>query len=167
MTEAPRDSYEVQGMLALQGPIAYGWCHSPERPGKALRVEILADGRVVAAGVAARLQLDLVRPGITEGYHGFSLPLPPEALSGCMLEAREHVTGQVFARRLPARAADVAGWQRDIAILERGLAAMHRMLERQTSAHVGLAEAFGAVAKGYNKKYETEQISAREEGSCQ
>ncbi|GAB0117267.1 hypothetical protein [Acidisoma sp. 7E03] len=152
MTAPAQEIYEVQGTLALQGVIAHGWCHSPERPGKALRVEILADGAVVAAGVAARLQLELVRPGITEGYHGFALPLPPEALAGCMLEARESVTGQVFARRLPAQPRDLAGWQRDIALLERGLQAMHRMIDQQPSAHAGLAAAFEAVGGVHLKK---------------
>jgi len=149
MSEVRHADYDVQGVLALQGGIAHGWCHSPQLPGRALRVEILADGAVVAAGVAARLQLELVRPGITEGYHGFALPLPQSALEGVMLEARESATGQVFARRLPVRATDILAWERDIAILGRGLAAMHAALGRQKPVHSGLAEAFGAAGRLY------------------
>jgi hypothetical protein len=145
MSEVSITDYDVQGILGLQGGIAHGWCHAPQLPGRALRVEILADGAVVAAGVAARLQLELVRPGITDGYHGFSLPLPQSALEGVMLEARESATGQIFARRLPPRATDVESWERDIALLGRGLNAMHAILGQQEAAHTGLAEAFRTV----------------------
>lgn len=147
--------YDVQGLLELQGSIAHGWCHSPQLPGRPLRVEILADGVVVAAGIAARLQLELVRPGITEGYHGFALPLPEPALAGVMLEARESLTGQVFARRLPARATDVEAWARDLAILGRGLTAMHAMVGQQKPAHKGLAEALGTVGGVYRMEVTT------------
>jgi hypothetical protein len=152
MTETEGMDYDVQGILALQGGIAHGWCHAPQLPARALRVEILADGVVVAAGVAARLQLELVRPGITDGYHGFALPLPQRALEGVMLEARETATGQVFARRLPARATDIPEWARDIATLGRGLDAMHAMLGRQKPAHTGLAEAFSTVGRVYGSE---------------
>lgn len=148
-SETETADYDVQGILGLQGGIAHGWCHAPQLPGRALRVEILADGVVVAAGVAARLQLELVRPGITDGYHGFALPLPQAALEGVMLEARESVTGQVFARRLPPRVTDIDAWARDMSLLGRGLEAMHAMLGEQKAAHVGMAEALETVGRVY------------------
>lgn len=147
MSAADETDYDVKGILALQDEIAYGWCQSPQLPRRALRVEILADGVVVAAGIAARLQLELVRPGITDGYHGFSVPLPQGALDRVMVEARESGTGQVFARRLPLRATDIPAWERDIATLGRGLLALHTMLGRQRPAHVGLAEAFRTAGR--------------------
>lgn len=137
--------YEVRGALHLQGRIAHGWCQSPQRPGESLRIEILADGRAVARVIAGRLHLPLVRPGVSDGYHGFSIPLPETALGDLMLEAREVETGQVFARLLPAAPSDIAAWQAQARSLGESLATAEAGMPETMVAARRLRQAFAQV----------------------
>ncbi len=98
------------GDLHRDGEMAVGWCWSPARPRERLRVALLVDGVVVAATVAARLRLDLLREGVRDGYHGFSLPLPSPMPAATRIEARELASGAVFGRILLDAPADVGAW---------------------------------------------------------
>jgi hypothetical protein len=137
-------SYDVRGTLAYKRGNVYGWCYSPQRPAQALRVEILADGVVVASGIAARLTLELVRPGVTDGYHGYSLQLPSDTVTGALLEARESETRQVFSRRLPEQMADVATWGTRARSVAVTLAHMHKTLAHSAKPQEGLRVALAA-----------------------
>jgi hypothetical protein len=68
------------------------------------------DGRQVAAAVAARLRLDLVRDGLCDGYHAFSFLLPAKLSEISVLEAQELATGQVFGRILGRAGGDLDAW---------------------------------------------------------
>ena len=142
MTEAG-PSYDVRGTFEVQGEQATGWCWSPQRPGEALRVEVLSDGQIVARGIAARLVLELIRPGVTDGYHGYLFLLPMGLPDTAFLEAREARTGKVFARRLPKTLPDVMAWQRRVATLGSTVARLHDRL-----GEGGLGEARWSAAWG-------------------
>jgi hypothetical protein len=140
--EAP--GYDVRGTLAVQDEQATGWCWSRQRPGEALRVEVLSDGAVVAWGLAARLVLELVRPGVTDGYHGYLLILPKGLPQTAILEAREARTGQVFARRLPKTLPDVVAWQGRVATLGRAVTQLHDGLGEARTGEARWSAAWGA-----------------------
>ncbi len=86
----------LQGGLNVMPPRQVsGWCLWPDRAGARVTVEILVDGRVVAAMVAAQRF-----GGAGDGRHGFALTLPV-ALAGpatSVVEARERGGGTVFGR---------------------------------------------------------------------
>jgi hypothetical protein len=138
---APRQ--DVRGTFKVQDDCATGWCWCQHRPAEALRVEILCDGRVVASGLAARLELELVRPGVTDGYHGYLFILPKGLPKTAILEAREARTGKVFARQLPDTMPDVAAWQQRVARLGGAMRQLHDDLTQP-----GLGEARWSVALG-------------------
>ncbi len=123
-----RPSYEVRGALTHSGDGVSGWCWSPQHPNERLRVEILVNDHVVASGVAARLQLERVRPGVSDGYHGFFLTLPLPLPANALLEARESGTGYVFARLLSHYTTDVADSEHRISTLSLRLERLHRDL---------------------------------------
>ena len=118
----------VVGDLQRDGAMATGWCWSPGRPRERLRVALLVDGVVVAAAVAARLRLDLVRDGLRDGYHGFSLPLPSPMPPATRIEARELASGAVFGRILLDRPADIDAWHARAGALSDRLAGLHGRL---------------------------------------
>lgn len=140
-------AYEVRGALALQGRVAYGWCQSPQRPAEALQVEILADHRLVASFAAGRLHFPLVRPGVTDGYHGFSVALPEAVLVDTLLEARERKTGQVFARLLPSNPVDIGRWQEAVTAVGHNVERLRaRFPDVNLQQHM-MRAAFGEVGR--------------------
>ena len=118
----------VVGNLHRDGGMAVGWCWSPARPRERLRVALLVDGAVVAAAVAARLRLDLLREGVRDGYHGFALPLPSPMPAATRIEARELASGAVFGRILLDGPADVGAWHARADALSARLAELHGRL---------------------------------------
>ncbi|MCB8873617.1 glycosyltransferase family protein [Acidisoma silvae] len=104
----------VQGGLSRAGGSAVGmvqgWCWSADRPAERLTVALLIDGVQKASVVAARLRSELVRPGLCDGYHGFSLALPADLAPTARIEAMECGSGQVFARIVPAETAESLAW---------------------------------------------------------
>jgi hypothetical protein len=66
--------------------LAHGWVHDTSQPGKALEVEILHQGEVVARGLADRYRDDLERNGIGNGCHHFRL-----SLSYTLFDSQPHV----------------------------------------------------------------------------
>lgn len=148
----PAPSYDVRGTFEVQDDQAIGWCWSQQRPKEALRVEVLSDGQVIASGVAARLVLDLVRPGITDGYHGYLLILPKELTTTAILEAREAGTGKVFARRLPKTLTDVIAWQRRVAELGGEVVRLHDKLSQAGSVEARWSTAWGAGGALLNRR---------------
>lgn len=93
---APDHPLLVQGELWVDPPAnIHGWCLLPDRPGTRVAVEILADGRLLAATVAAEFF-----GGAGDGRHGFSLALdaPLAGPATIVVEARERGTSTVFGR---------------------------------------------------------------------
>jgi len=96
---------DIAGDLALlPGGIVDGWCWSPSRAGERLRVDILIEGATAARIEASVFRRDLLLLRIGGGRHGFRLKLPRGALTpertGCLIEVRELLSGQVFGRWL-------------------------------------------------------------------
>jgi hypothetical protein len=145
-------SYDVCGTFALQNEQAVGWCWSQERPGEALRVEILSDGQVVARGIAARLVLEVVRPGVTDGYHGYLLILPKGLPQTAILEAREAQTGKIFARHIPKTLPDVMAWQERVAQLADTVAQLHNRLGQSGPGEARWSAAWGASGALLDRK---------------
>jgi hypothetical protein len=135
-TSTAHADYDVRGALTLSGDSVSGWCWSPRYPNERLRVEVLVNDRVVASGIAARLVLELVRPGISDGYHGFFLPLPSRLSAEALLEARESATGYVFARLLPRRMVDTADWTKQVVTLSTTLGHLHAKLGEVASGRM-------------------------------
>lgn len=83
----------------LQDGRAYGWAFATEHPKKRLNIEILADGEVIAHGIAADFREDLLAAGIGDGHHLFALTLSHELFDGQIhtLSAREAETGTPLA----------------------------------------------------------------------
>lgn len=65
--------------VEVSGPIrhALGWAQNPEFPEAPVCLELLANGHVVARGIANRHRPDLETAGFGSGRHGFRLELPP------------------------------------------------------------------------------------------
>jgi hypothetical protein len=135
--------YSVKGDLSRDGAMVQGWCWSPDRPEERLSVALVMDGRQVAAGVAARLRLDLVRDGVCDGYHAFVFAL--QASSFGVLEARELGTGAAFGRILGNAATDLAGWMTRLDALDRALTAMARAVAAPTVAPLSTALAYAGT----------------------
>jgi len=74
---------------------ATGWCMLADQPQTRVTVEILVDGKVVVAMVAAQRS-----DGPGDGRHGFavSLPVPITGQATRVIEARARGTGLIFAR---------------------------------------------------------------------
>jgi hypothetical protein len=159
-----RPSYDVRGTFAVQDEQATGWCWSPQRPGEALRVEVLSDGQVVAWGLAARLVLELMRPGVTDGYHGYLLILPKGLPQTAILEAREARTGQVFARQLPKILPDVMTWQRQVATLADTVAQLHDGLGAASPGEARWSAAWGAGGALLDRRGATGRRTGSAEG---
>lgn len=67
----------VHGHLdGIHGGRASGWLWDPKFPNHALRFEVLANGEVVAGGIADEYRADLAKAGIGNGWHAFSVPVP-------------------------------------------------------------------------------------------
>jgi tetratricopeptide (TPR) repeat protein len=81
--EVPRRAHLLDGRVErFDGRCVVGWVWDRARPDLAVPVELLADGRPVASGVAQRFRQDLLRGGIGAGAHGFvfdleALAVPP------------------------------------------------------------------------------------------
>lgn len=77
----------------------HGWCWMPEAPTLRIKVELLINGAVVRSVIASRFREDLRERCIGDGYHAFSLPMPPEVFpKGCGAHAalRAAETSVVF-----------------------------------------------------------------------
>jgi hypothetical protein len=70
-----------------------GWALDLSDPGRRLVVEIVRDGRVLAAGVADGLRPDLQQAGLGDGHCGFRLATPPEILAEPGADVRIRVRG--------------------------------------------------------------------------
>ncbi len=93
--------FSLQGELTRKGGMVQGWCWSPARPAERLQVALLIDGERLARTRAGRLRSEIVRPGVCDGYHGFSLALPADLPPTARIEVQEYDSGQVFGRILP------------------------------------------------------------------
>lgn len=107
-----------------------GWCYYPDRPDERARIELRADGEVVATTEAARLDTDVRGGGGHDGHCGFFFAVEALIKSASVLEARERRLGRVLFRRLrdPAdmgpRAVRLAAAEAEGAALLRRLEAL-------------------------------------------
>jgi hypothetical protein len=137
----------------LQGDIAHcdhagvaGWAMDAQHPGARVRLEVLADGAVVARGVADQLRPDLEIAGLGDGHCGFAIRfaprLPPDRAR--VLELRRSTDGAAMpgsplllaavtvdmpalvadVTRAVATAASIAGRDALAATLARGISAL-------------------------------------------
>jgi hypothetical protein len=92
----------LQGRLHFTPPARVsGWCVVVDRPGHRALVDVVVDG-VTAASMVAAQRFE----GAGDGRHGFAMTLPggagvpggPASGGTRIIEAREHESGQVFAR---------------------------------------------------------------------
>ena len=134
--------YRVRGEFFRDDDVVSGWCWSPEQPGRRLSVSLLMDGRRLGGTVAARLRGDLVRDGVCDGYHGFTLPLPVPLPAFSMLEAREDGVGAVFGRILSPEMADVGEWAAGAEAAAMAVAGLHRR-----ASALGMGDVAGAAGE--------------------
>ncbi|WP_462401997.1 tetratricopeptide repeat protein [Pseudomonas sp. Marseille-QA0332] len=78
---------------------AFGWAFAPAHPQKKLTIEIIADGEVVAQGIAQQFREDLQTAGIGDGCYMFDLQLSHELYDGEVhdLAARVAETGNLLS----------------------------------------------------------------------
>ena len=105
-----------------------GWAWYPGEPGRRVELEILADGVVVGAALAATQRSDLLSAGIGDGNCSFSFGLPPEVLRrprGALVSIREKATGLTIAeprlfqrREIQDALAKLADLESDARLLE-------------------------------------------------
>jgi hypothetical protein len=123
-----------------------GWAWYPGEPGRRVEIEILADGVVVGAALAATQRSDLLSAGIGDGNCSFSFGLPPEVLQrprGALVSIREKATGLTIAeprlfqrREVQDALAKLADLENDARLLEStvALAAGRVAADRQATA---------------------------------
>jgi hypothetical protein len=118
-------AYAVMGELQRDGDVMTGWCWSADRPAERLTVGLRIDGVPAGAVVAARLRLDLMRDGVCDGYHGFTIVLPPAVPTYSVIEVFERVTGQVFGRLVSGDVAKLGIWSERVSDLSEAIAVLH------------------------------------------
>ena len=135
MSEASSPSaYAVQGELQRVGDVVTGWCWSADVPSERLAVGVRIDGVLAGMVMAARLRLDLVRNGMCDGYHGFTIALPSPTAAYSMIEAFERETAQVFARLVSGAMADCGAWSGRVSALTNAVAELQAGLLGQVCA---------------------------------
>ncbi len=82
----------VEGNLdSVVNGVLSGWAWDPRRPDRAVELELLANGRLVACFTADRPRADLRQAGKRDGNCAFFFELPPELLDGVERELRIQV----------------------------------------------------------------------------
>jgi len=132
----------VQGALTVTPPRQVsGWCLLPDDDAARVTIEMLVNGRVVAAMVAAQRFA-----GAGDGRHGFALSLPV-ALAGpatTVIEARERSTGTVFGRAVLFAEHIARPIENRLAALDRSVL-RSAMIGQMHTQHPGLRQAIGGV----------------------
>jgi hypothetical protein len=120
----------LQGEVIRKAGMVQGWCWSPARPTDRLQVALLIDGARLAVTRAGRLRSEIVRAGICDGYHGFSLALPADLSATARIEMQECDSGRIFGRLVPYETAESRVWRAEAerayasaAALQEGLSA--------------------------------------------
>ena len=101
----------LQGEVTRKAGMVQGWCWSPDRPAERLQVALLIDGARVAVTRAGRLRSEIVRPGVCDGYHGFSLGLPADLSPTARIEMQDCDSGRIFGRIVPYETAESRVWR--------------------------------------------------------
>ncbi|WP_128546998.1 PA14 domain-containing protein [Larkinella soli] len=73
-----------------------GWVYDRNSPNTPLTVELLANGQMVAGGLAGNFRQDLLTAGKGDGRHGLSLPLPESVRTGQNLSLQLRVAGSTY-----------------------------------------------------------------------
>lgn len=90
---AARSAAAIRGHLDRIGDgAARGWAFDPSRPEQRLGVSILADGRVIASGVADQFRQDLLDAGLGDGRYAFALEVDTEALDASAAQPSAQVS---------------------------------------------------------------------------
>lgn len=95
------------------GWVLNGWAADTNRFGTPLEIDVVHNGGVIATGIANQYREDLKAGGIGEGFHGFSLPLPPELLKQTQsLELSMKIAGHDIPVGEPCvfRPNSITGW---------------------------------------------------------
>ena len=87
----------------LDGRYAVGWARDDVQLTVPVPIEILADERWVAEGVANVLRGDLLDAGIGDGKHGFKYPVPASLKDGKAHAIRAEIADTKFALQDAAR----------------------------------------------------------------
>jgi hypothetical protein len=129
-----KTAYAVMGELQRDGDVMTGWCWSADRPSERLTVGLRIDGVPAGAVVAARLRLDLVHDGVCDGYHGFTIVLPPAVPTYSVIEVFERATGQVFGRLASGEVAELGIWSERVSELSEAVDVLHAGLPDQPAS---------------------------------
>jgi hypothetical protein len=124
-------SDSLQGEVTRKSGMVQGWCWSPARPADRLQVALLIDGNQLGQTSAGRLRSEIIRPGLCDGYHGFSLALPADLSPHARIEVQECDSGRIFGRIVPYETAESRAWRAEA---ERGYARAAALQEDLRSA---------------------------------
>ena len=93
----------IDGLVAFEPPnVIEGWAWAPDQPGRRIRLEIMAGGRLVTQITADKLRDDLKAEGIGDGRYGFRVDLSrllrrgPHDLTIRVAGFRDPLSGGVF-----------------------------------------------------------------------
>lgn len=75
---------------------AYGWAWVASMGNKPVTVQILANGKIVAQGLADMERGDLASAGIGNGKHAFAIRLPKKLFTGKHYELKIMIKGTRF-----------------------------------------------------------------------
>ncbi|NCC84811.1 MAG: tetratricopeptide repeat protein [Clostridia bacterium] len=89
---------------------AGGWVFRPDQPGQALTIEILHGDTVVACGLANLFRDDLLKAGVGNGCHAFSIPVDQTRHGVVGFQAREQSTGKKLPMSTPVTDSTPAGF---------------------------------------------------------
>lgn len=77
------DVAEIEGYVdSVRGGLVEGWVWNRNAPNASLPIEVWVDGKLSLLGKADHLRTDLREAGAGDGYHGFSVELPPNYRDG-------------------------------------------------------------------------------------
>jgi hypothetical protein len=146
-----------------------GWCADPLRPGAAVALSILVDGKPVGTTVANGFRPDLKQAGIGQGNHGFSYALPWSALAqrGTLhVSVRDIATDRPLGEPVMLRLGRAAAAEERIEELERQvrqlrwhLAEMTRTMQANSDERAA-RELFGTVAAFFQQLPEGDSARA-------
>jgi len=129
-----------------------GWAWYPNSPGQRVEIELLVDGELVGATIAASYRADVADAGVGDGNYGFSWALPYQILTRSresVVTARDKKTGHVLPEPRKFQQLVVADAVEKVAALEQDLkqltATIALLRGREQADHRDAAELFKTV----------------------
>ncbi len=90
---APPPAQVLGSLDAANCQLIGGWAWDTRQPSTPVQVELFEGDQKVGSLAAAESRPDLVKAGIGDGKHGFTLPLPPALRDGKSHTIRARVVG--------------------------------------------------------------------------